>query len=75
MSLKEFVNAFSVQSIIAIAIVLGGLLMLSFLELKESVEVSIVNLMIMVVGYFFGSSRSTATKDKTIATIAENAAK
>lgn len=71
MSVKDFVGTVSVQSIIALAIIIGGLLMLSFLDLKESVEVSIVNLMIMVTGYFFGSSRSTAKKDETIASMVD----
>ncbi len=68
--MNDFLKVVTVQAVIAISIVIGGLLMLAFLDLKESVEVSLVNLMIMVASYFFGSSRSTAKKDETIADIA-----
>jgi len=67
MSIKETINNLTIQGVIALLIICVGFSFLAFVPAKESVTVSIVNLMIMVVSYYFGSSRSTSKKDETIA--------
>lgn len=67
MSLKEAFLKTNIQGVIALMIITGGFLFLAFLDRSETTSVSITNLMIMVVSYYFGSSRSTAKKDETIA--------
>lgn len=67
MSIKETINNLTIQGVIALLIICVGFAFLAFVQAKESVTVSIVNLMIMVVSYYFGSSRSTTKKDETIA--------
>jgi uncharacterized membrane protein len=67
MSIKETINNLTIQGVIALLIICVGFAFLAFVPAKESVTVSIVNLMIMVVSYYFGSSRSTSKKDETIA--------
>jgi len=56
----------NIQGIIAIAVIGVGFLGLYFCNLNETTSVSVVNLMIMVVGYYFGSSRSSKLKDERI---------
>ncbi len=70
MSIKETFENITIQGVIALIIILVGFGFLAFVPAKESITVSIVNLMIMVVSYYFGSSRSTARKDETIANFA-----
>ena len=67
MSIKETINNLTIQGVIALLIICVGFAFLAFVAAKESVTSSIVNLMIMVVSYYFGSSRSTTKKDETIA--------
>lgn len=61
-----FVKA-NIQAIIALIIVIGGLLFLAFVPSSEVIKTTVSNMMIMVLGYYFGSSRSTARKDEIIA--------
>jgi len=70
--MKEALKNTTIQGIIAIIIIVVGFLFLAFIQARESITVSIVNLMIMVVSYYFGSSRSTTKKDETIASMAQN---
>ena len=57
----------SVQSIIALVVICGGGLFLAFVNASDITNTTIANMMILVLGYYFGSSRSTAKKDETIA--------
>ena len=56
----------NIQGILAVTIIGVGFIGLYFFDLKETISVSVVNLMIMVVGYYFGSSRSSKLKDERI---------
>lgn len=56
----------TVKSILAIFIVVSGMIALVFFKLSDTVQNSIVNIMIMVVSYHFGSSAGSAAKDKII---------
>lgn len=71
MSINEAFGRTNIQGIIALIIIIGGFVFLGFLNPNETTSVSIINLMIMVVSYYFGSSRSTAKKDETIANLIE----
>lgn len=71
MSAKEFICTLNIQSLLAVLIVGGGLYVLVFSNPASDVKIAIVGLMSSVVGFYFGSSKSNAKKDETIANIAE----
>jgi hypothetical protein len=54
-----------IVSILALVVILGGGLILYFHSDNE-VKFSVSNLMVLVLGYFFGSSRSSSQKDTAI---------
>lgn len=56
----------TVKTILAVFIVVIGMLGLMFLNLSDTVQNSIVNIMIMVVSYHFGSSAGSSAKDKLL---------
>ena len=68
METKENFLKSNIQSIIALIIIIGGLLILTFNNPTTDIKIAIVGLMSSIIGYYFGSSRSTAKKDETIAT-------
>ena len=70
MSTKEFFCNVSTQAAIAIMVIFGGFLFLAYVEASDVIKTSVQNMMILVLGYYFGSSRSTAKKDETIADMA-----
>lgn len=72
MSIKDKIIDISTQTIIASIVMGAGFLFLFFRSGNAGTEASVVNMMVLVLGYYFGSSRSTAKKDETIANIAEN---
>lgn len=59
-----------IVSILALLIVIGGGLILYFHSDNE-VKFSASNLMVLVLGYFFGSSRSSAQKDSAITNLSK----
>lgn len=52
------------KTIIALFIVIFGMTSIAFLGLRDTTENSFVNLMIMVVSFYFGSSAVKEQKDK-----------
>lgn len=67
MSTKEAFFKANIQGIIALIIIIGGLYILAFNSSTADIKIAIVGLMSSVIGYYFGSSRSTAKKDEVIA--------
>lgn len=57
---------FNVKSILALFIVIFGMSSIVFMILHDTTENSIINLIIMVVSYYFGYSSGSAAKDKAI---------
>ena len=60
------ISKVNIQGIIALIIIIGGLFILAFQSATTDVKIAVVGLMSSVVGYYFGSSRSTAKKDEII---------
>ena len=52
------------KTIIALFIVIFGMTSIAFLDLRDTTENSFINLMIMVVSFYFGSSAVKEQKDK-----------
>jgi len=60
------------KTIIALFIVIFGMTSIAFLDLRDTTENSFINLMIMVVSFYFGSSAVKEQKDKWDNTIKNN---
>lgn len=63
MSLREYLTKTSTQSAIALYIIIGGLLFLAYVPASESTKTSVQNMMLLVLGFYFGSSRGSQIKD------------
>lgn len=63
MSLKEFLTKASTQTALAVIVVGGGLCFLAFVNVSEVIKTTVSNMMIMVLGFYFGSSRGSQIKD------------
>lgn len=65
-------NRPTMQAVIAVLVVLGGGLSLIFANnISDTTRASIINLMIMVVSYYFGSSNGSKRKDELIDTLSK----
>lgn len=64
MSLREFFSKSEVQAFLALFVVVGGFAFLAFVPATEGTQATIGNFIMLVLGYYFGSSRSSARKDE-----------
>ena len=69
--LNEAFAKTNIQGLLALIIIIGGLCILAFQNASSDIKIAVVGLMSSVLGYYFGSSRSTAKKDETIANMIE----
>ena len=67
MSFKEAFLKANIQAIIALIVVVGGFATIVLAKVTQTDKNQIYMLMVMVLSYYFGSSRSTARKDEIIA--------
>jgi Trk-type K+ transport system membrane component len=58
MSLNEYLSKSSTQAIIAIIIILGGIAFLAFIPATEVIKTNISNMMLVVLGFYFGASKT-----------------
>lgn len=72
MSIREAFLKANIQAIIALIVVTGGLLFLAFVNADAVIKTSVSNMMLVVLGYYFGSSRSSQKKDELIAKYENN---
>ncbi len=66
MSYKEAFLKANITGIIALTIIVGGLYGLLFNSSSSDIKIAIVGLMTNVLQYYFGNSKGSADKDKTI---------
>jgi len=55
-----------IQAVIAVIVVLGGMSIITFTKVNDADRIGLFSLMSVVLGYYFGSSKSSATKDDSI---------
>ena len=67
MSFKEAFLKANIQAIIALIVVVGGFATIVLAKVTQTDKNQIYMLMVMVLSYYFGSSRSAARKDEMIA--------
>ena len=67
MSIKETFLKTNIQGIIALIVVIGGYWTIWYSNVNQTDKNQIYMLMVMVLSFYFGSSRSTTKKDETIA--------
>lgn len=61
----------NVKSIIALIVVSFGICAIVFVDIKDMALGALISFVSQVIGYFFGSSKSSADKDKTISKMSE----
>jgi len=66
MSCKEAFFKANIQGIIALIVVIGGYGTILFGDVTQTDKNQIYMLMVMVLGFYFGNSKGSADKDKTI---------
>ena len=71
MSYTEAFLKANIQSLIALIIISGGLYGLLFNSSGTDIKIAIVGLMTMVLQYYFGNSKGSSDKDKTISNMTE----
>ena len=72
MSIREAFLKANIQAIIALIVVSGGLLFLAFVNADDVIKTRVSNMKLVVLGYYFGSSRSSQKKDELIAKYENN---
>jgi len=72
-SIADFLHGTKTQAYLAFTILIGGGLIIVFGKVSETVDNRLFDLMFLVGTYFYGSSKSSTTKDEAIATMANNA--
>lgn len=66
MSYKEAFFKANIQGIIALIVVIGGYGTILFGDVTQTDKNQIYMLMVMVLGFYFGNSKGSSEKDKTI---------
>lgn len=69
-SLFNFLKSTKTQAYLAFTILIGGGLLIKFGGLQANDNNRIFDLMFLTATFYFGSSKSGASKDETIATLA-----
>lgn len=68
----NFFDKIKVQAVIAFIIIVGGLSAIIFTQVNNADRIGIFSLMSAVIGYYFGSSKSSSGKDETISDLSKN---
>lgn len=61
----------SIASILALVVIIGGGYFLTSTGTQENIKFAIISLMSMVLGYYFGSSRGSLSKDAAISRLSK----
>jgi len=72
-SIIDFLHSTKTQAYLAFTILIGGGLIIVFGKVSETVDNRLFDLMFLIGTFYFGSSKSSASKDDAIATMATNA--
>jgi Trk-type K+ transport system membrane component len=64
MSLNEYLSKSSTQAIIAIIIIFGGILFLAYVPATEVIKTNISNMMLVVLGFYFGASKGNSDQNR-----------
>jgi len=72
MKLTDLIHNTKTQAFLAFTIVVGGFLMISFVNLSDTVDNRLFDLMFLTATFYFGSSKTGSSKDETIAKLAAN---
>lgn len=71
MNHKETFLKSNIQAIIALILIVGGLYGLLFNSSTTDIKIAIVGLMTGILQYYFGSSKASTEKDKTISDLSD----
>jgi len=68
----KLLDHIKIQAVLAFIVVLGGLSIIAFVKVNDSDKIGIFGIMGVVLGFYFGSSKSSTTKDQTISDLTKN---
>lgn len=68
----KLIQHIKIQAVLAFIVVLGGLSIIAFVKVNDSDKIGIFGIMGVVLGFYFGSSKSSTTKDETISDLTKN---
>lgn len=71
----KLIQHIKIQAVLAFIVVLGGLSIIAFVKVNDSDKIGIFGIMGVVLGFYFGSSKSSTTKDETISDLTKNNSK
>lgn len=67
----KFLHQIKTQAVVAYVIMIGGGLMILFGHLTEGVNNRILDIILLTATFYFGGSKTSASKDETINTMAK----
>lgn len=73
--MKKIAQNVKIQAALAFTVVFGGLSLIAFGAVDSSDKIGIFGIIGVVLNYYFGSSKSSTTKDETISDLTKNNSK
>lgn len=73
--MKRIAQNVKIQALLSVMVVLGGMSLIAFGNIDPSDKIGLFGIMGVVLNYYFGSSKSSTTKDETISDLTKNNSK
>lgn len=67
----KLLDKIKIQAVLAFIVIAGGLSIIAFVKVNDSDKIGIFGIMGVVLGFYFGSSKSSTTKDETISDLSK----
>jgi hypothetical protein len=67
----KLLDKIKIQAVLAFIVIAGGLSIIAFVNVNDSDKIGIFGIMGVVLGFYFGSSKSSNTKDETISDLSK----
>lgn len=67
----KLIDKIKIQAVLAFIVIAGGLSIIAFVNVNDSDKIGIFGIMGVVLGFYFGSSKSSNTKDETISDLSK----
>ena len=67
----KLLDKIKIQAVLAVVVVAGGLCIIAFVQVNDSDKIGIFGIIGIVLGFYFGSSKSSNVKDETISDLSK----